>query len=312
MTAGRAGLVINPYAWTNQRWPDRRRALRGAFAPLGEVVETEDPGALPELLGRWCAEDKQLVAISGGDGTVHAVVNALLDVWTDRALPRLLLLHGGTVGVATRVPGTEPVRQVAALARRGGAVRTRRVEPLLVGGRVAFNFGLGVFADLPAELLRSGDRGPGAVRALGLRTLASALAGGPLAARALAGWKGRVRCDGAPRGSGRLAGLYASALDMGLPGLRGFDRAPRPAGHLRVVTVDAGRRELVVSLVPFALGLRWGVAEGVRVESVRTLELQPSAPGLYMVDGELAPLVGPLQVTAGPALDVVVGVARSL
>lgn len=302
-----AGLVINPRAWTNQRWPERRRALRGAFARLGEVVETEDAEVLPELFGRWCAEGKELVAISGGDGTVHAVVNALLDAWTDRALPRLLLLHGGTVGIATRAAGDAPLRQIDAVARGCDRLPTRRVEPLVVDGRVAFNFGLGFFADLPAEFVRRGARGPGAVRDLGFRALASALVGGPLARRALRGWAGEARCDGEPRGSGHLAGLYASALDGGaLPHLRGFSRAPRPRGHVRVVTVDAERREVIASLVPFALGLGRGVATGVRVEAARELSLAPAEGGVYMVDGEIQPLDGPLRVTAGPPLDVVV------
>ena len=52
LRGGRAGLVVNPRAWANARWPARRRALARAFAPLGEVVETEDAAVLPALFAR--------------------------------------------------------------------------------------------------------------------------------------------------------------------------------------------------------------------------------------------------------------------
>ncbi len=294
----RAGLVINPWAWANARWPDRRRALARAFAPLGEVVETEDAAALPAIFRRWQGEGRDLVAVCGGDGTVHAALNALVGAWGP-TLPRLLLLHGGTFGVTTRGCGTTPVRLVEALAA-GAPVRTRRVEPLCVGDRFAFTFGLGLFADLPAEFVRRGARGPGAVRALGATTIASALVGGRLAARMLRGWEGIARCDGRPRGAGHLAGLYAAALDTRLP-LPALWGAPRPAGHVRVLTVDAWPGALRTGLV--ALG-RPDAA--VHLDTVRVVEVNPSRPAFYMVDGELAPLDGALRISTGPVLEVVV------
>ncbi len=305
----RAGLVINPRAWANRARPWQRRALRGAFAPLGEVVETDDAEVLPALLGRWRDEGKQIVAISGGDGTVHEVVNALLLAWAGRPLPSLMLLHGGTMGVAARSACAEaPLRQVNALGRaraRGDPLHTRSMETLRVGDRVAFNFGLGLFAELPAEFDRRGARGPGAVRDLGLRTLASALVGGRLATRALSGWQGEARCDGTLLGHGRLAGLYATALDhAALLHMRGFEVADRPAGHLRVVAIDAGRLEVVRSLAPFALGLRRGVAPGVRIVATQVIELRPSGPWRYVLDGELHTASGPLRIEVGPVLEV--------
>lgn len=304
----RAGLVINPQAWANRHRPAHRRAIGGAFAPLGEVVETSDPAVLPALLARWCEEGRQLVAVSGGDGTVHAVVNALLAVWAG-PLPRLMILHGGTMGVAARaVCAGAPLRQVTALGRacaRGEPLPLRHVETLRVGDRVAFNFGVGLFAALPAELYRHGARGPAAVRGLGARALASALVGGTLATRALEGWRGQVRRDGEPLDPEHLVGLYATALDRALLHLRGFDTSRRPHGHVRVLSVDATRGELVRSLVPFALGWHHGVTPGVRVEAPRAMELEPVEPARYVMDGELHTWEGPLTIQAGPVLEVV-------
>lgn len=308
----RAGLVVNPVAWTNRTYPEYRRALGHAFAPLGEVVETPDPALLPALLRRWRDEGVQILAVSGGDGTVHAVVNALVPVWEGRPLPRLVLLHCGTMGVTPRAAcARSPLRQLASLRRAqalGEPLPTRSLQTLRVGDLVAFNFGLGVFADLPAELSRRGRRGPAAVRGLGVEALTSALVGGPLATRALRGWHGDALQDGEALGHGHLTGLYATALDRSpLLHLRGFAVAARPAGHVRVMSMDVSRWELLRSLVPFALGWRRGVTPGVRVEAARVVDLRPVTPACYLVDGELHPWEGPLRIEAGPVLEVVAG-----
>lgn len=296
-SVGRAGLVINPRAWANSRSPTRRAALRRAFAPLGEVAETDHPDELPLLLRRWRRERVALVAISGGDGTAHATLNALLDAWDGASLPALLFIHGGTIGVATHLC-PHPAVTLARIAT-GRPVPLRLVEALQVGQRAAFTFGVGLFAELPAAYAEAGARGRWAVRWFGLRCALSAVLSGPLSARMLRGWRGEVRLDGASRGACTLAGLYASTLDHGaLPRLPGFDRPRRPAGHLRVVALPSAA-EAAASIAPLATG------HPARVELPTRVDLVPAEPGIYMVDGEVLPFEGALSITAGVRLRVV-------
>lgn len=298
LARGRCALVVNPFAWTNLRSPERRRVLARAFAPLGDVVETEDPAALPALFARWKAEGRDMIGVCGGDGTVNAAVNALVAVWGGEPLPRLLLLHGGTYGLVTRTFGADPVRLVAALAA-GAPACLRRVDVLTVGDRLAFTFGVGLFAALPAEFVRRGARGPAAVRSLGLSATASALFGGALARRILRGWPGEARLDGRARPA--EAGLYVASVDAPLH-LPAVDAVERPAGWLRVLRVAGGPAGGgFARLARCAVGLG-GAVTG---EAARCVEVRPEGPVAFMVDGEVGVLGGLTRVCVGRGVEVV-------
>jgi hypothetical protein len=68
-----------------------------------------------------------------------------------------------------------------------------------------------------------------------------------------------------------------------------------------VLTVDAWPGALRTGLV--ALGRPDAAAH---LDIVRVVEVNPSRPAFYMVDGELSPLDGALRISAGPVLEVVV------
>jgi diacylglycerol kinase family enzyme len=311
----RLGLLLNPKAGANARRPEERRALARAFAPLGEVVELDEAGALVKLFTRWRAEGKELVALCGGDGTMHRALNAMRRAWAGAPLPALLLLHGGTTGIAAKaVGGASPLAAITALGEalsRGAPLGEERLTTLDFGGHLGFNFGLGLFASIPAEFARRGERGAGALKRFAVDLLKSALFGGELASRAVESFSGEVALDGARVVAGRaagapLAGLYASALDRNaLADLRGFYRAARPEGGFRALLVDAGPRQILGGLVPFARGWSFGVPDGVSTRPARELVIRPRAPTYYMADGEFYPLSGPLRLTAGPCLRIV-------
>jgi hypothetical protein len=107
----RLGLLLNPRA--GQLGPRRDRDRLVGLLPE-RAVETPDLGALRRALARLLAQARvNVLAIAGGDGTVHHAVNALLhleqesEAATGRSapLPRLLLLNGGTLNIVGRTVG---------------------------------------------------------------------------------------------------------------------------------------------------------------------------------------------------------------
>ena len=80
----RIKIIMNP--WSDQRRAIERRAeIETAVQQYGtaDLVLTERPGHAVELARRAAAEGYELVVAAGGDGTVHEVVNGL--VQGDRA-----------------------------------------------------------------------------------------------------------------------------------------------------------------------------------------------------------------------------------
>jgi len=115
------GVLTNPGARQNRLRPIHPRLLRLVQDPHN-VIQTVDSLSLRSALSYLLFKRRiNVLAVNGGDGTIHTVVNALWELLDevsaqtglDCPAPRILMLNGGTMNMASRAMNT-----------RGGAVRT--------------------------------------------------------------------------------------------------------------------------------------------------------------------------------------------
>lgn len=137
----RLGLISNPMARTNWRSVAHERLL-----PLLDTerlgISTPSVGHLSDAVARLLFDEGcNVLAVNGGDGTIHATINAVIDAvqaaGADMPLPRFLLLNGGGMNMLARTFDTRghPRRTVSRFQRhaRGrsvGALKTR-LTPML-------------------------------------------------------------------------------------------------------------------------------------------------------------------------------------
>lgn len=168
------GLISNPMARTNWR-SVAHESLRPIMPDPDLAVSTPSAADLPEVLSYLLFQRQcNVVAINGGDGTIHAVVNAALGLVTEASsrlnlpvpLPVFLFLNGGGMNMLARVFETRghPVRTVRRFLHRArgahiGTIDTRTVPLLRVeetGASVRFGFIFG--SELVANALRVYER----------------------------------------------------------------------------------------------------------------------------------------------------------
>lgn len=109
-SAVRVGVLVNPRAGRMKHPRSRRQLQELAGHPLAYAETADLPSIRVALQRLLCDHGANVLAIVGGDGTVHHTVNALLD-WSDAEvrsggteppLPRLLVLNGGTLNIVGR------------------------------------------------------------------------------------------------------------------------------------------------------------------------------------------------------------------
>jgi diacylglycerol kinase (ATP) len=109
-----AAILTNPHSSRNRR---HLSALRATLARRPDIrhVETESADDVAAALAELLDAGVDLLAINGGDGTIHLALSALLSQ-ASRPLPRLALLPGGTTNMSARDINGATLSQRDALA----------------------------------------------------------------------------------------------------------------------------------------------------------------------------------------------------
>ena len=182
------GVISNPFSRRNARGRLHDRLIP-RFVPAREnAVHTRTVADLDAALRRLLLDrGVNVLALNGGDGTLHLAVNRLLALRTairgecglDLPLPRLMFLNGGTLNIVARALGHygTPIRSLRRFVRRFEGRRlcdipVRSLDVLEVRGadrppRYGFVFGSELVANALEMYTRFGEGYPGLARFLG-------------------------------------------------------------------------------------------------------------------------------------------------
>lgn len=140
MNRVRLGVLTNPSARHNYRFPFAHRDITHHLVSKADAVITAKKEETTDAI-RHLLFDREInvLAINGGDGTIHSAINAIYWLCDRVSFPVLLLLNGGTYNMASRAMGTkgDPVNTVSRFIERYKnkdikSVRTRRVGVLSI------------------------------------------------------------------------------------------------------------------------------------------------------------------------------------
>jgi diacylglycerol kinase (ATP) len=142
----RTAILTNPHSSRNRR---HLAALRATLARHSDIqhVETASVDAVGPALAELLDTGVDLLAINGGDGTIHLALCALLAEPRERPLPKLALLPGGTTNMSARdingvaLPLRKALAALLSAAAAGAATTPRYVLRVSAAGEVP-QFGL--------------------------------------------------------------------------------------------------------------------------------------------------------------------------
>jgi hypothetical protein len=295
----RVGVISNPRSRRNRDSMGRMRTVIARHQGVAHV-ELSRMEELPDALRRLAGLGVTLLVVSGGDGTVHAVLTELLNDGPFAPVPRLAVLPSGMANavagdVGLAGPPERSLDRLLTLVREGGrlAVRRRQVLSLIPtpGARPCHGmfFGTGAF-------YRTVKAGRQRIHPTGARhALATALALGLFAVEALirrsspgstfGGDRLTISLDGgAPRTAMRL-GMIATTLERLTLGLNPFWGGG--AGRLRYTLFPYPPPRFACALLPILRGRPrpWMAAAGY--ESGRADELALTLDCPLVLDGEI-------------------------
>jgi diacylglycerol kinase (ATP) len=303
-------VVVNPRSRANLRNPRLAGDFQSLMGAHGRVLAPKTLAELDEVAAAMRRSPPAVVAVHGGDGTLHRVVTALGAAFGDEPIPPIAILCGGTMNVvATSLRLRErPATFLASLVesvRGGQPMETLRRRCLRIGDELGFLFGNGLLANFLGEYYGTGAYGPGRAAWLIVRGLFSSIVGGPFMRRLFRRFEGTVRVDGVELERSAFVGLAAGTVrEVGL-GFKLVHRADDDPERFGVLAIHGAPLTLIPDL--------WSVHAGHGVAPTRafsgvasSMEIVPRrGPMGYTIDGDLYRGDGALRIGIGPALRLV-------
>jgi len=304
-------IFVNPRSRSNRRDPGLATRLAAAVGDAGRVIATRTLDELDQAARELAAAPPSVVAIHGGDGTLHVALTALLAAFGDRPLPPFAILGGGTMNVVTsslhiRVDAIPFLKGLAEAVRAGRTPATLARRCMRVGERYGFVFGNGVLANFLVEYY-GGPNGYGPGRALFLltRLFLSAIIRGPFMRRVFRRFRGRVSVDGQPLEFPDLMAVGVGTVrEVGL-GFKLYHRADDDPDRFGVVAIHSGALALVADLAAVRTGR--GISPRRAFSAVASeMDIQSLEPDMpYTIDGDIYRTSGLLPIRIGPVLAIV-------
>jgi len=303
-------VFVNPHSRANRRNPRIAARFQSILGEHGQVLA---PQSLEELETRAAALRRQnpsVIAVHGGDGTLHKTLTAMVKAWGDAPLPPLAMLCGGTMNVVASSLGIRErpevlLRAIVENQRVGRPAETLRRRCIQVGDQYGFVFGNGLIANFLTEYY--GPAGYGHARAIWLmfRVFGSALVFGPFARRVFRRFDGTVSVDGQVLQWAEFVGVGAATVrEVGL-GFKLNHRADDDPDRFGVLAIHAGPLALLGDL--FAVHAGRGIAPTRAFSTVAsTMDIDPRDSRMaYTIDGDLYRASGRLRISVGPAVEFI-------
>src|SRR5262249_34864931 len=132
----------------------------------GHVIAPKSLEELEEAAAGMRRNPPSVIAVHGGDGTLHRLVSAMGRAYGDVPFPPIAILCGGTMNVVAtslhiRERANTFLTGLTADARAGRPPETLRRRCLRVGDKLGFIFGNGLMSNFLAEYYETGKYGPG-------------------------------------------------------------------------------------------------------------------------------------------------------
>lgn len=282
---------------------------RGRVYPAGDAASLD--AALHAI---FAGDPPDVLAINGGDGTVHVVLTALLNRLGDRPLPLIQVLPGGTMntvsggyGVRGRmlgVTGHGPEAWLRALLRYPTAEDVPHVvrTTLRVDGggpsQHGFLFGNGLISNFLEVYYDGSEPTPAKALAILARGILSGFVNGAAIRRLMQPARCRVEADGVAWPYDEYLAVAAGTVDDIGFGFRAFFRSLANPGRMHALGIASSALSFILQL-PRVWMARPLTSARVVDEVPLRLTLRGDVDLVYMIDGDFHRAGREVTVVAG-------------
>jgi diacylglycerol kinase family enzyme len=303
------GIIFNPFAGNNKKKAVQRRSqLEKILGNRGVIYETTNMADLDRAAHEFHEANIEILGICGGDGTNHRVLTAFYKIYTDRELPLIGLLRGGTMNLLETSLGMKgnPENRLKKLVQVADSGKYPVISHTLlcVNGKFGYIFGNGVIANFLHEYYQNGTPSLGQAVATFARTFWSAITGGNCIARVFKPIQAHVQVnDCMLPGTNFSALMAATEKECGF-GFKPFYRAREEQGKFHFLALNMQPQDVLQHLAKFRAGKKVTSDSMYEVVTDKVM-IETFEPYHYTIDGEMLNSTKTIALSAGPVVKLI-------
>ena len=303
------GLITNPRSRVNRRDPSRIRRLGYLVGAHGSAKATQSLDDLHQVCTDFHKERIDVLGISGGDGTLHHTLTAMVRAYGEDPLPPIAILRGGTMNtVATSfgIRGESPRLLFELIDKHSRGVPFDIFSrPLLkIGDAFGFIFGNGLIYNFLEAYYDTGNPSPAVAARIVAQASLSAVVGGPLARRLYRRLHTKVTVDGETWAREDFAVVAASVVEQIGLGFRPFYRLHDQPDCFQILGIHTDVTGFIAELPRIRAGAPMR-RDKVIDSLARKVVFESDEELGYTVDGDTYVAQGRLELGLGPTIKLI-------
>ncbi len=306
-------VVVNPRSRANRKNPRIATDFQAIVGAEGRVLAPKSLDELNASVAEMTQSPPTVLAVHGGDGTLHKTLTALGRAFGEAPLPPIAILCGGTMNVVATSLGLRerPDAFLSALVadvRAGRPLSVLRRRCLRIDGQLGFLFGNGLLANFLAEYYGgNGEYGPSRATWLIMKAIGSIMIGGPFVRKIFRRFEGTVTVDGTRLDRTTFVGVGAGTVrEVGL-GFKLIHRADEDPERFGMLAMHSRPMALIPDLVAVHAGRGIAPSRAFSAVASRLDIAATDGSGMsYTIDGDLYRTESSqLSITLGPSVTLV-------
>ena len=304
---GVIGIIHNPHSRINQRHPDLVHDLERSLGHEGLLRQSTSLELLEEIIYEFMRLKIDIVAISGGDGTLHQTLTEFVSAYADEPLPRFIILRGGTMNTVSdsiNHKGDALWVLEKALSRIQTAKPFTEFEQPLVraNNKYGFIFGTGVITRFLSRYYASQERGKSLAMRMLIGMIGSALSKSGYASQIFQNSEFRVQVDGNDIDGDSFSFVLGSTI-KGFPlGFKPTPRAYEQKGAFHLIVSIARPASLIPKIPALWLGRDIHHPDFQFNGPASSITIIPNGNLPWMLEAEIYEADAPIEVTVGPTI----------
>lgn len=304
------GVVLNPYSKSYKRNPAKLDHMAFIVGDKASYKPTDDIDDLYRVADEFKSRGIDILAISGGDGTIHCTLTAFLKVYGEKALPKIVLLRGGTlntIAATMGVYGTTEHLLSSLLIRyhEDQSFTEKKLRLMNINGAYGCIWGCGVVFTFMENYYKNANLNPLIAAKTLTESIFSALCNGRVAREMFERFDAEVVVDGKKWAFANYNSLFAASIRQFGLNFNVFHHMLRQNENFHAYGISLPPRTLVPLLKRMYDG-RATQSEHVLDDMTSHMLITLEKPIGYTIDGDMLGPVDHFEIKRGPELTVLV------